>query len=172
MFSDVIMFTDFNLNDSIPRHPIQPVYIKHAKVLCFFIFPTGKIRVSEIRFASTGIICGNPYPVCKKNSYCAEEELIHFQGDPHLSKLFLLLSEKGSTLKGKNLLPLESLEQNPFQKGVGVQESKQEARNVVYLLKNGGNSTKCILLASVAQLDAPSDWRPGGHGFNPCNILS
>ena len=20
----------------------------------------------------------------------------------------------------------------------------------------------------VAQLDAPSDWRPGGHGFNPC----
>ena len=20
---------------------------------------------------------------------------------------------------------------------------------------------------SVAQLDAPSDWRPGGHGFNP-----
>ena len=22
--------------------------------------------------------------------------------------------------------------------------------------------------ASVAQLDAPSDWRPGGHGFNSC----
>ena len=22
--------------------------------------------------------------------------------------------------------------------------------------------------ALVAQLDAPSDWRPGGHGFNPC----
>ena len=21
--------------------------------------------------------------------------------------------------------------------------------------------------ASVAPLDAPSDWRPGGHGFNP-----
>ena len=21
--------------------------------------------------------------------------------------------------------------------------------------------------ASVAQLDAPSDWRPGGHGFSP-----
>ena len=29
--------------------------------------------------------------------------------------------------------------------------------------------------ASVAQLDAPSDWRPGGRGFNPAevgNILS
>ena len=24
-----------------------------------------------------------------------------------------------------------------------------------------------FLPASVAQLDAPSDWRPGGHGFNP-----
>ena len=23
------------------------------------------------------------------------------------------------------------------------------------------------VLASVAQLDAPSDWRPGGHWFNP-----
>ena len=29
--------------------------------------------------------------------------------------------------------------------------------------------------ASVAQLDAPSDWRPGGRGFDPAevgNILS
>ena len=25
---------------------------------------------------------------------------------------------------------------------------------------------ECIL--SMAQLDAPSDWRPGGRGFNPC----
>ena len=24
-----------------------------------------------------------------------------------------------------------------------------------------------LMLASVAQLDAPSDWGPGGHGFNP-----
>ena len=24
-----------------------------------------------------------------------------------------------------------------------------------------------LLPASVAQLDAPSNWRPGGHGFNP-----
>ena len=30
--------------------------------------------------------------------------------------------------------------------------------------------TNCVisrLPASVAQLDAPSDWRPGGRGFNP-----
>ena len=26
----------------------------------------------------------------------------------------------------------------------------------------------CWKPASVAQLDAPSDWRPGGRGFNPC----
>ena len=25
----------------------------------------------------------------------------------------------------------------------------------------------CTLPASVAQLDVPSDWRPGGRGFNP-----
>ena len=25
----------------------------------------------------------------------------------------------------------------------------------------------CEMYTSVAQLDAPSDWRPGGHGFNP-----
>ena len=29
-------------------------------------------------------------------------------------------------------------------------------------------STRLCLPASVAQLDAPSDWRPGGRGFNPC----
>ena len=27
--------------------------------------------------------------------------------------------------------------------------------------------TTCGGPASVAQLDAPSDWRPGGRGFNP-----
>ena len=27
--------------------------------------------------------------------------------------------------------------------------------------------TKTLKPASVAQLDAPSDWRPGGRGFNP-----
>ena len=26
------------------------------------------------------------------------------------------------------------------------------------------------LQASVAQLDAPSDWRPGGRGFNPPRV--
>ena len=30
-----------------------------------------------------------------------------------------------------------------------------------------GNLIHRIRTASVAQLDAPSDWRPGGHGFNP-----
>ena len=41
---------------------------------------------------------------------------------------------------------------------------------------DGGMSIwKRPLAASVAQLDAPSDWRPGGCGFNPAevgNILS
>ena len=33
-------------------------------------------------------------------------------------------------------------------------------------LASPGRSTN-IGPSSVAQLDAPSDWRPGGHGFNP-----
>ena len=35
----------------------------------FFIFPTGRIRVSEIRFASTVVVCGNPSPVCKEKNF-------------------------------------------------------------------------------------------------------
>ena len=27
-----------------------------------------------------------------------------------------------------------------------------------------------LIVASVAQLDAPSDWRPGGRGFNPAKV--
>ena len=34
-------------------------------------------------------------------------------------------------------------------------------------LSVSGERMCTILLASVAQLDAPSDWRPGGRGFNP-----
>ena len=30
-----------------------------------------------------------------------------------------------------------------------------------------GDISVCLRLASVAQLDAPSDLRPGGRGFNP-----
>ena len=39
-----------------------------------------------------------------------------------------------------------------------------------FLLKNSIKKQTVICNswpASVAQLDAPSDWRPGGHGFNP-----
>ena len=64
-FSD-ITFRDVNLSDGIQKCPLQPVYIKQVKI---FIFPTGQIRVCEIRFASTCVFCGNPYPVCKKRGY-------------------------------------------------------------------------------------------------------
>ena len=62
MFRDVIMISDVNLNDGVPYHdimrqtaclvvnpiivdgyatwhPIQPVYIKHVKILDFLSFP-------------------------------------------------------------------------------------------------------------------------------------
>ena len=44
------------------------------------------------------------------------------------------------------------------------------------MIINGHSSKECLHfcldrtflgLSSVAQLDAPSDWRPGGRGFNP-----
>ena len=60
-------------------------------------------------------------------------ELIQFQGKL-LSKLFLLPSEKGSVLKGKNLLL----------KGLVLQVCKQEVTEVVSHGKNGRKSTKCI----------------------------
>ena len=58
-----------------------------------------------------------------------------------LSNCFCLPSEMGSTLKGKNLLPLGPdsflLEQTPFWKGLRVQKSKQEVAKVVSLVQNG-----------------------------------
>ena len=38
---------------------------------------------------------------------------------------------------------------------------------ITYLLVKCGCSVYCFLPASVAQLDALSNWRPGGRGFNP-----
>ena len=40
-----------------------------------------------------------------------------------------------------------------------------EMRKIMYFPANPGLLNKWP--ASVAQLDAPSDWRPGGRGFNP-----
>ena len=37
--------------------------ISNTRKFSIFIFPTRKL--CEIRFASTGVICGRPYPVCK-----------------------------------------------------------------------------------------------------------
>ena len=39
--------------------------------------------------------------------------------------------------------------------------------NLLILKKDIFVVSQSIKPASVAQLDAPSDWRPGGRGFNP-----
>ena len=36
-FSDVITFSDVNLNGGLPCHPIQPVYIKHVNIPDFYL---------------------------------------------------------------------------------------------------------------------------------------
>ena len=47
-------------------------------------------------------------------------------------------------------------------RGRGVQSNPLDC--VIFM----GNFVEILIkLASVAQLDAPSDWRPGGRGFNP-----
>ena len=88
---------------------------------------------------------------------------ILFKGNVSLLKgdnyhnCFLPPSEKGSTLKGKNLLPLEAnsllFEKTPFQKGTGAMETKQEVTTVVSLVNCGGESTKCtIILLECSEL--------------------
>ena len=64
-FSDVITFSDVNINGGVPWRPIQPLYMKH--VICFYFYLShGRDKVCEKRFAGTGVIRGDPYPVCEK----------------------------------------------------------------------------------------------------------
>ena len=58
-------------------------------------------------------------------------------------------SEKGSALTGKNLLPLGAnsfLLETSFQKGVGVQGSKQKVPKVASLVKTCSKFAMCIRL--------------------------
>ena len=65
-FSDIMCtFDDVNLNDGVPWH-LYSQCISNMWIFSIFTFPTGLIWVCEIRFASTGVICRNLYPVCKK----------------------------------------------------------------------------------------------------------
>ena len=83
--------------------------------------------------------------------------------DTTLSKSSCFSSEKGFTLKGKNLLPLKAsfffcfffyfiFRVDPFQKGLVVQESKQ-SQKVVPLLGNCQKSTYAV----------PLMWCPSKH---------
>ena len=47
------------------RDVIYNQCISNTWKFSIFILTTGWIRMCEIRFASTGVICGNPYLVCK-----------------------------------------------------------------------------------------------------------
>ena len=74
----------------------------------------------------------------------ASGEWIHLQGRLLFKNCCGSHSEKRSTLKGKNLLPLGAnsflLEHTSFQKRLVVQESKQEVSKVVFLVQNGVSS--------------------------------
>ena len=68
-----------------------------------------------------------------------------FQGTT-LSKSFLSPSEKGSFQLGKSLLPPSLIELTPFQKGIDMQEGKQEVIKVVYHSGNVEKAADCIQL--------------------------
>ena len=51
---------------------------------------------------------------------------------------------------------------------VFLKPAGEEGDMLVFLLGyKTYRNTRTLRPASVAQLDAPSDWRPGGRGFNP-----
>ena len=58
----------------------------------------------------------------------------------------------------------QSLLSRKNQKNIINFSSAEIARRVV---KTIATCLQIVQGASVAQLDAPSDWRPGGRGFNP-----
>ena len=62
------------------RDVIYNQVIPNTWKFLIFIFPRGRIRVCEIRFSSSGVICGNPYPVCKKKGSSSHWGLIMTPG--------------------------------------------------------------------------------------------
>ena len=88
-------------------HDVQPVYIKHVKILDLYL-STGWNRVCEIRVASTGVICGNPYPVCKNVLYILAGPFIQRRNTetccldiapPHISCIMGLVANFGTGSK-------------------------------------------------------------------------
>ena len=79
-------------------------------------------------------------------------ERIHFRGSNSVKIIFPPFW-KGSTVKGKNLLPLgaNSILLDPFQKGLSVQWIKQEDTEVGSLGRNGRKSAKSIQFPEVKE---------------------
>ena len=59
-----------------------------------------------------------------------------------------------------------SINCNVFKANMSINSNKALSLGDV-TLKSKNNVPSLLRPASVAQLDAPSDWRPGGRGFNP-----
>ena len=90
------------------------------------------------------------------NKYCYMHGFLKtIKGNFQVKQLrqnYLLSSENGSVLKGKNFLnKYFLLEWTSFQKGIGVQECNQEVIKVVSLVKNEGKSTQCVSLPSSSR---------------------
>ena len=71
---------------------------------------------------------------------------------------------------GKQRRPRSDATENKGMKLIwGNAFSRSSSENIRFFIKaNIGVFTDIPVPASVAQLDVPSDWRPGGREFNPC----
>ena len=64
--SDVAMTSTSNVLTTELRDLLYNQCIDNTCCYSFFIYPTGRIRVCEIRFVSTSENCGKACLVCKK----------------------------------------------------------------------------------------------------------
>ena len=73
--------------------------------------------------------------------------------------LMSIFNASADTLKLANIKHVKNLEQGSIGYLLKIKVEYNQLHRKRYLHAQP---------ALVAQLDAPSNWRPGGHGFNPC----
>ena len=105
------LVTSLRLVTSTLMMAYRDILYNQCKTHEILIFPKGWIRVCEIRFASTGVICGNPYPVCKKfQTSMAQTSLwpwiaIRYMGSSNYWGLFMMPGQEANDNNFGNFFP-------------------------------------------------------------------
>ena len=85
----------------------------------------------------------------------SESEIEALSFDKAINEVFRLLPQE--------LCPKPSEEHISAKPLSGIEQLMESHATPLLVL----SQSELVEPASTAQLDAPSDWRPGGHGFNP-----